>query len=119
MHSAGWVTPRGHRTRFLASALGTLIVTLTVAAEAQTPRMKPTTQTGTTTLERIKTAGKIRLGYLSDARPYSYKDESGNPAGFSVAVCQKLADAVSAQPNRVRSQGGMGGAHARRSFQRA
>ena len=99
MHSAGWVTPRGHRTRFLASALGTLIVTLTVAAEAQTPRMKPTTQTGTTTLERIKTAGKIRLGYLSDARPYSYKDESGNPAGFSVAVCQKLADAVSAQPN--------------------
>ena len=99
MHSAGWVTPRGHRTRFLASALGTLIVTLTVAAEAQTPRMKPTTQTGTSTLERIKTAGTIRLGYLSDARPYSYKDESGNPAGFSVAVCQKLAGAVSAQPN--------------------
>ena len=101
MHSSGWVTPRGHRTRFVACALGTFILASSSAGAQQvpTPRMKPTTQTGTTTLERIKTAGKIRLGYLSDARPYSYKDESGNPAGFSVAVCQKLADAVSAQPN--------------------
>ena len=46
-----------------------------------------------------KNAGTIRLGYLSDARPYSYKDESGKPAGFSVTVCQKVADAVSDQPN--------------------
>ena len=29
------------------------------------------------TLERIRTAGKLTLGYRADARPFSYKDESG------------------------------------------
>jgi hypothetical protein len=67
--------------------------------------MKPTTQTGTTTLERIKTAGKIRLGY--SATPGRIPTRTSRESrGFSVAVCQKLADAVSAQPN-VASQGGM------------
>ncbi|MGE5129202.1 MAG: putrescine-ornithine antiporter [Sphingomonadaceae bacterium] len=44
------------------------------------------------TLDALKSAGKIRLGYRADARPFSYKDESGNPAGYSVALCGKIAD---------------------------
>jgi len=45
------------------------------------------------TLDRVKSAGKITFGY-EPARPFSYKDESGNAAGFSVALCQKIADDV-------------------------
>jgi len=45
-------------------------------------------------LARIAAAGRIRLGYRVDARPFSYRDESGNPAGYSIALCQNIADAV-------------------------
>ncbi len=48
------------------------------------------------TLDRIKEAGRINLGYRVDARPFAFKDESGKPAGYSVALCQKVADQVKA-----------------------
>src|SRR5262245_26735896 len=102
MHSVVSVTPRGHRTLFVGLALGAFIfASPAVAQQAVTPRMHPTAQApaGATTLDRIKSAGKLKLGYLTDTRPFSYKDESGNPAGFSVAVCQQVADAVKAEPN--------------------
>jgi polar amino acid transport system substrate-binding protein len=44
------------------------------------------------TLDKIRTAGKVVLGYREDARPFAFKDESGKPDGFSVALCQKIAD---------------------------
>jgi putrescine:ornithine antiporter len=46
------------------------------------------------TLTRIKQSGRIRFGYQSDARPFSYRDQSGNAAGFSVALCKTVAGAV-------------------------
>jgi ABC-type amino acid transport substrate-binding protein len=46
------------------------------------------------TLDRIRQAGKIELGYRNDARPFSYKDESGKAAGYSIALCEKIADDV-------------------------
>ena len=42
------------------------------------------------TLDRIRQNGKVMLGYRSDAKPFSYRDESGNPAGYSVALCQAV-----------------------------
>lgn len=48
----------------------------------------------TTSLDRIKAAGKIRLGYRADAQPFAFRDGSGNAAGYSVALCLKVADAV-------------------------
>jgi ABC-type amino acid transport substrate-binding protein len=48
------------------------------------------------TLDRIRDTGTLRLGYRTDARPFSY-EESGKPAGYSVALCQKIADAVKAK----------------------
>jgi putrescine:ornithine antiporter len=50
-----------------------------------------------TTLDRIKQSTKIRLGYREDARPFSYRDGAGNAAGYSVTLCQKVADAVKAE----------------------
>jgi putrescine:ornithine antiporter len=49
------------------------------------------------TLDRVRESGKLRLGYLTEARPFSYQDVSGHPAGYSVALCQKVADAVKAE----------------------
>jgi ABC-type amino acid transport substrate-binding protein len=43
-------------------------------------------------LSRIRATGRLTLGYRADARPFSYTDESGLPAGYSIALCQKVAD---------------------------
>jgi len=49
------------------------------------------------TLDRVKQSGKLTLGYRTDAQPFSYRDESGNAAGYSVALCQKIAEQVKAE----------------------
>jgi polar amino acid transport system substrate-binding protein len=52
------------------------------------------------TLERIEETGTIRLGYRADARPLSYADDAGLPAGLSVAVCEAVADALAEATER-------------------
>jgi len=49
------------------------------------------------TLDRIREAGKLTLGYRVDARPLSYQDESGKPAGYSIALCERIAEEVKAE----------------------
>src|SRR5262245_66664934 len=46
------------------------------------------------TLDKIRQNGKVLLGYRADAQPFSYRDESGNPAGYSVALCQAIVDGL-------------------------
>lgn len=46
------------------------------------------------TLDRIKKSGTIRLGFQSDARPFSYRDESGKAQGYSMEICRKIANEV-------------------------
>jgi polar amino acid transport system substrate-binding protein len=43
---------------------------------------------------RAEASNKLTLGYREDARPFSYKDGSGTPTGYSIALCQKVADEV-------------------------
>ena len=69
-----------------------------VVAEAAVPEVAPPA----TTLERIRANGTLRLGYRADAQPFSFQDESGQPAGYSVALCGKIAEQVKttlAQPS--------------------
>ncbi len=49
------------------------------------------------TLERVKSSGTLKLGYRTDARPFSFKDASGNPAGYSVDLCRALGESVKSQ----------------------
>jgi ABC-type amino acid transport substrate-binding protein len=51
------------------------------------------------TLDHVRESGQIRLGYVEGARPYSYRDESGNASGYSVALCQTVAHAVKTELN--------------------
>jgi putrescine:ornithine antiporter len=46
------------------------------------------------TLDRMQQTGKLTLGYRADARPFSYKDESGNAAGYAVRLCKKVAEKI-------------------------
>jgi len=48
------------------------------------------------TLDRVRDTGKLTLGY-EPARPFSYQDESGKAAGYSVALCQKIAEDVKSE----------------------
>ncbi len=45
------------------------------------------------TLDRIRESGHIKLGYLSDARPFSYETERG-PDGFSIDLCKRVVAEV-------------------------
>jgi len=46
------------------------------------------------TLERVRDSGVFRIGYRADAKPYSYRDERGQPAGFIVDLCLEVAKAL-------------------------
>jgi putrescine:ornithine antiporter len=63
------------------------------AKKTTAPAAKP----ATSTLERVKSSGTLKLGYRADARPFSFKDASGNPAGYSVDLCRALGEAVKSQ----------------------
>jgi polar amino acid transport system substrate-binding protein len=49
------------------------------------------------TLDRIRETGTIKLGYLTDARPFSSRSEAGSAEGYGVALCQQVADDVKKQ----------------------
>jgi len=51
----------------------------------------------TDTLTKVRDSGKLSLGFRTDTRPFSYLDDAGKPGGFSVALCQRVADAVKAE----------------------
>ena len=46
------------------------------------------------TVTRIRTTGRLVFGYRADARPFSYTDDSGMPGGYSIALCQTVANEV-------------------------
>ena len=48
----------------------------------------------TGTLAQIKTSGKIRIGYRETEPPMSFLNKDKKPAGYSVDVCNCIAEAV-------------------------
>jgi glutamate/aspartate transport system substrate-binding protein len=53
---------------------------------------------GQGTVDRIKQRGEIRIGYRTDARPLSF-EENGQPAGYSVDLCKRVAAGIGGQLN--------------------
>lgn len=49
---------------------------------------------GSDTLARVRSTGRITFGYFAAAKPLSFRDASGNADGYSVALCRGIADAV-------------------------
>jgi polar amino acid transport system substrate-binding protein/glutamate/aspartate transport system substrate-binding protein len=46
------------------------------------------------TLDRVRDSGVLKLGYRTDAAPYSYKNTLGEAAGYSVDLCRAVAVAT-------------------------
>ncbi len=49
------------------------------------------------TLDRVRQTSNLTLGYRTDAQPFSYREASGTPAGYSIALCLKIVDEVKAE----------------------
>jgi polar amino acid transport system substrate-binding protein len=49
------------------------------------------------TLDRVRQAGTLKLGYYANARPFSYQDEAGKPAGYAVELCQEIGKGLKAE----------------------
>ena len=78
----------------LITSTACAIISLAIVSPALAQKTGMAAAAASPTLTRIKQAGRIKLGYQADARPFSYRDQSGNPAGFTVAICKKVADEV-------------------------
>ena len=46
------------------------------------------------TLDRVRDNGVFRIGYRADAKPYSYRDQHGQAAGYIVDLCTEIAAAL-------------------------
>jgi putrescine:ornithine antiporter len=77
------------RRAAIAICMTVLVAPPLLAQEAQAPGG---------TLDRIRAAGRIRIGYRSDARPFAYKDDAGQAAGYSTELCRVIVDAVKGEP---------------------
>ena len=49
------------------------------------------------TLQRVADSGVFKIGFREDARPFSYKDEAGEPNGFAIELCREVAVDVTSQ----------------------
>jgi ABC-type amino acid transport substrate-binding protein len=56
------------------------------------------------TLDRIHETGTFRIGYRADAKPYSFRDSQGQPAGYIVDLCGEVAKEVAKQEPKVRTE---------------
>ena len=85
MHVEFFEASRGHRF-WLASGLLAIVAGM-LAAFAAIPATAGT-------LDRIRESGRIKLGYLVDQRPFSYRNEAGEPEGYGVDLCRQIAAEV-------------------------
>ena len=77
-------SPRGRldtQTRLVVGLLASILLMTATVVSA-------------TTVERIKETGTLRMGYVENARPFSYLDGSGKPKGYTVALCERVAGAI-------------------------
>jgi polar amino acid transport system substrate-binding protein len=56
------------------------------------------------TLDRIKETAFIKLGYLDDARPFSFASSAGKPEGYTIDLCKHIVEELKkelALPNLI------------------
>ncbi|WP_266182687.1 amino acid ABC transporter substrate-binding protein [Dyella humicola] len=78
--------------RLMASKKFTWPLILLIAAVMAPSMLLAQTQApAASTLDRIRAAGKITLGYYANAKPVSFKDDSGKIDGYAIALCRLIA----------------------------
>ena len=76
----------------LRPAKGAAAATVALAALAVTLLAFPSSDTRAETLDGIRNAGRIKLGYHTDSRPFTFRDEAGKPAGFGIELCHQVVE---------------------------
>jgi glutamate/aspartate transport system substrate-binding protein len=69
------------------SVLVTCVFLLGLAGPAAAQEIRPT-------LDKIKETGTIQLGHRDTSRPFSFVGTDGQPAGYSVDLCLRVASAI-------------------------
>ena len=49
------------------------------------------------TLDRVRESGTLTIGYRTDAAPFAYHDEQGEPAGFMINLCRSVVASLEHQ----------------------
>ncbi len=78
------INTRGVRPSWQTVAAALLLVSVISPVSAQT-------------MDRIAASGSLKIGYREDARPFSFKDQAGQPSGFAVELCREIAADVKAK----------------------
>lgn len=71
------------------------ILTTVLVFSLSAPAMAAQDRTGT--LAKIDASGQIVIGHRESSVPFSYLDENQEPIGYSIDLCMKIVDAVSAE----------------------
>jgi glutamate/aspartate transport system substrate-binding protein len=48
-------------------------------------------------LKTVQENATLRIAYRTDSRPFSYLDGQGNPVGYSIELCQRIAQSIERQ----------------------
>jgi len=72
--------------RILIAALALALVTLPALSNAQD-----------SALDRIRASKTVTMGYRGDALPFSFKGPNGQPAGYTVELCKRVAASIESQ----------------------
>ena len=75
----------GFRSGLAACCAAVVVAALPVAAQ-------PVSSKGTGTLDRIKSSGKVRIGYREEAVPFSFAAPGRPPEGYSLDLCQAIVE---------------------------
>ncbi len=78
-----------HRRAVVTRARAAACLVLLAATVAQAA--------GSSTLERIRSEGSIRLGYRAGAAPFSFKERDGSVRGYSVEICTRVVASIQKQ----------------------
>jgi len=76
----------------LRIASGLVLMSALLAGCANVPGAAPKN-----TVARLQETQTLTLGFREDSKPFSYKDDNGNPAGYSVELCKRVAQSVQTQ----------------------
>ncbi|CAJ0822275.1 Glutamate/aspartate import solute-binding protein [Ralstonia flaminis] len=83
-----------HALPIVPRALAALLLPLSMAVA--TPALA---QSPTPVLDQIRQSGTITLGYREGAVPFSFSDAKGQPAGYAVDLCLRVAEAAQRRLN--------------------
>src|SRR5688572_28385888 len=70
--------------------------TLLIAALLTLPSADLRAQASEGTLEKIARTGEFVMGYRADSSPLSYENANGQPSGYSVDLCRRIAGGIKA-----------------------